>query len=694
MSLGAAPNANGDDVSPITGDSTTAAAAAAAQPAQPDPNAKAVHDVVNSEIGVATLLNRLKQSIASAKEFAIFLKKRSTLEEEHSNGLKKLCRLTTESIRRPEHRHGTFLHSYEEVTNIHERMADNGAQFASSLHQMHEDLLELASNMERGRKHWKATGLAAEQRVADIEAAMRKSKAKYDGLAEDYDRARTGDRQSGKIFGLKGPKSAAQHEEDLLKKVQAADADYASKVQTAQAQRAELWSKLRPEAVKALQDLIKECDSALTLQMQKFASFNEKLLLSNGLNISPLKVSEQGSQPRSLREVVYAIDNEKDLSNYVSSFANKVPPRTSEIKYERNAVLIPTNQPSAPPPQRQSDPPASYSSRQGPPQAFGAAQPPHQTHNSQPFNQGPPPALQQHERSFSQGPPMQQYNNSPLSGSINSSMGGPPRAPSQGAPYNSSSIVSNGPPQLSTLPFQAQQAPPPSFSQPQQQAVPSAYTQSLSSGPATANLPPLKPVFGLSLDQLFERDGSAVPMVVYQCIQAVDLFGLEVEGIYRLSGTQSHVNKIKAMFDNGKPTDASRVDFRDPANFFHDVNSVAGLLKQFFRDLPDPLLTSQHYAGFIEAAKNDDDIVRRDSLHAIINSLPDPNYATLRALMLHLHRVTDASNANRMNASNLAIVFGPTLMGTSTSPNIQDSGWQVRVIDTILQNTYQIFDDD
>ena len=201
------------------------------------------------------------------------------MEEEHSNGLKKLCRLTTENVRRPEHRHGTFLHSYEEVINIHERMADNGDQFASSLHQMHEDLLELASNMERGRKHWKATGLAAEQRVADIEAAMRKSKAKYDGLAEDYDRARTGDRQSGKIFGLKGPKSAAQHEEDLHKKVQAADADYSSKVQTAQAQRAELWSKLRPEAVKALQDLIKECDSALTLQMQKFGKTHRSVVV-------------------------------------------------------------------------------------------------------------------------------------------------------------------------------------------------------------------------------------------------------------------------------------------------------------------------------------------------------------------------------------------------------------------------------
>lgn len=93
-------------------------------------------------------------------------------------------------------------------------------------------------------------------------------------------------------------------------------------------------------------------------------------------------------------------------------------------------------------------------------------------------------------------------------------------------------------------------------------------------------------------------------------------------------------------------------------------------------------------------AEIEDDIVRRDALHAIINSLPDPNYATLRALTLHLNRVQENSASNRMSASNLAIVFGPTLMGANTGPNIQDAGWQVRVIDTILNNTYQIFDDD
>jgi hypothetical protein len=199
-------------------------------------------------------------------------------------------------------------------------------------------------------------------------------------------------------------------------------------------------------------------------------------------------------------------------------------------------------------------------------------------------------------------------------------------------------------------------------------------------------------VFGVSLSRLYERDSLAVPQVVYQCIQAVDLFGLGVEGIYRLSGSVPHVNKLKTLFDTD--SGSSNLDFRNPENFFHDVNSVAGLLKQFFRDLPDPLLTKEHYSGFIEAAKNEDDVVRRDSLHAIINSLPDPNYATLRALTLHLYRVMENSGTNRMSSQNLAIVFGPTLMGTAPGSNISDAGWQVRVVDTILQNTYQIFDDD
>lgn len=91
--------------------------------------------------------------------------------------------------------------------------------------------------------------------------------------------------------------------------------------------------------------------------------------------------------------------------------------------------------------------------------------------------------------------------------------------------------------------------------------------------------------------------------------------------------------------------------------------------------------------------EHEDDIVRRDALHATINNLPDPNYATLRAVALHLHRVIENASVNRMTCQNLAIVFGPTLMGGAKT-NIADSSWQCKVVDTILQNTLQIFDED
>jgi hypothetical protein len=143
------------------------------------------------------------------------------------------------------------------------------------------------------------------------------------------------------------------------------------------------------------------------------------------------------------------------------------------------------------------------------------------------------------------------------------------------------------------------------------------------------------------------------------------------------------------------------VDFRNPAAFHNDIAAVTTLLKHFLRDLPDPLLTAEQYQGFIQAAKLEDDTVRRDTVHALVNGLPDPNYATLRVITLHLHRVAQHSDRNKMTHSNLAIVFAPTLMGQQGGVNghgpgsdIADAGWQAKVVETILDNTFQIFDDD
>ncbi|KAI0425294.1 hypothetical protein F5Y09DRAFT_322141 [Xylaria sp. FL1042] len=687
-----------------------------------------VQDVLGSDIGITTLLNRLKQSVASAKEFAIFLKKRSVLEEEHARGMKKLCRSNQDNIHHADHRQGSFAKSYEEMLAIHDRMAENGTQFALSLHQMHEDLLEVAAVAEKHRKGWKQNGLAAEQRLVDIESAMRKSKAKYDALADEYDRVRTGEsRQGARVFGIKGPKSAAQQEEDLLRKTQAADTDYLGKVQAYQAEKATMESTTRPEAIRALQDLIRECDSGTTLQMQKFASFNEKLLLSNGLVISPLKNAiSPGQYSHSLKEVIHAIDNKKDLEDYITSFHSKLPLKTSEAKYERNPVLNPQHnmsgnqvtqmhqqpgrpasqqQPPAgalPPLQTQMPPPGSL----GRTTTFDTASSMGQGGSAQNFNPGSLSAAPRpssglgHERSYSHGAMLTQTNVQPQQtyNARNSTHALPQQSRFNGS-VSSPLSSQSGPPQLGALSFQTQppraqsppQGGPSSFAgppPPQELAARSASPPKAFGNPNAG----MKQVFGVSLARLYERDQFAVPMVVHQCIQAVDLYGLAVEGIYRLSGSSMHVNKLKSLFDSDQ--ESHILDFRNPENFFHDVNSVAGLLKQFLRDLPDPLLTSDNYSAFIDAAKQDDEIVRRDSMHAIINGLPDPNYATLRALTLHLYRVMENSTVNRMNSQNLAIVFGPTLMGTAPGSNIADAAWQVRVVDTILQNTYQIFDED
>lgn len=191
------------------------------------------------------------------------------LEEELAQGLKKLCRSSHEAARRSDGRQGSYARSYEDLSRIHDRMADNGIQFALSLHQMHDDLQDLAIEKERGRKQWKQSGLNAERRVQDLEAAAEKAKLKSSSLSDEYDRARTGDKQPGR-FGLKGPKSAAQVEEDLHRKFQAAESDYATKIQVAQNMRRDLVTIIRPQALQALQHLINECDCGLDLQMQKF----------------------------------------------------------------------------------------------------------------------------------------------------------------------------------------------------------------------------------------------------------------------------------------------------------------------------------------------------------------------------------------------------------------------------------------
>lgn len=469
------------------------------------------------------------------QDFASFLKRRGALEEEHAGSLKKLSRLTLDGLRKADARHESYATQFELVLRANEHIADNGTQFGLALHAMHENLLQLANKMDASRKTLKQTGLAAESKVQDAERLAEKAKAKYDQLAEDLDRVKTGDTGAGRKFGLKGPKSAAQHEEDLQRKLQAADQDYATKVQTAQAYRKELLATTRPQAVSGLLDLIKETDAALTMEMQKFgkclaslppnqvltstASFNEKLVVNNGQVVSPQPLKGNPAQPSpSVNQLVYQINNDKDFEDFILKNATKI-----SVKPELHYVKHPTQAPAQPYPsltpignndRRASMPP------QPQPISFSAQQP---ESNGSSFPQQPLP-----QPSLDPEPqvPFSSYQASSQPAHTQPSTSGM-------SPY--SPVLAN------------------SFAQPEYPRGPvgQATAQQTSGILYNHSQPPINPVFGITLEDLFHRDGSPVPMVVYQCIQAVDLFGLEVEGIYRIPGTSSHIQQMKALFDSG-----------------------------------------------------------------------------------------------------------------------------------------------
>ncbi|KAJ3298437.1 hypothetical protein HK104_010697 [Borealophlyctis nickersoniae] len=199
-----------------------------------------------------------------------------------------------------------------------------------------------------------------------------------------------------------------------------------------------------------------------------------------------------------------------------------------------------------------------------------------------------------------------------------------------------------------------------------------------------------KPSFGVPITSLMERDVVPVPYVVSKCIKCVEKYGMKAQGLYRVSGTNTHVQKLKGLLDR----DVQLVNMDEWAV---DIHNITGVLKLFFRELPDSLFPKSMYYQFNEAAKIEDDRRRLIGIHELINQLHDANYATLKALAGHLHRVQSHEEDNKMSFQNLSIVWGPTLMDqpdNSKAPDPSELKLQSLVVETVLANFEQIFDAD
>ncbi|KAG0256227.1 hypothetical protein BG011_004693 [Mortierella polycephala] len=217
-----------------------------------------------------------------------------------------------------------------------------------------------------------------------------------------------------------------------------------------------------------------------------------------------------------------------------------------------------------------------------------------------------------------------------------------------------------------------------------------SYQEYVMSAQAQSIINP-RPIFGYDLAEQLIRDEADLPEMVVKCTEAIERFGMDTKGIYRVSGIQSATNRLRSAFDR----DCSAVDLSDEENV-GDVNSVASVLKSWFRELPEPLLTRRLYPEFIKAARIEDPQLQLMNLHQVTNQLPDPNYATLKFLMCHLNRVQSNQAVNMMGASNLGLIFGPTLTSTSESSDavrdLVDMGLQCKVVESLLTNYEAIFD--
>uniref|UniRef100_A0A6Q2WT56 BCR activator of RhoGEF and GTPase n=1 Tax=Esox lucius TaxID=8010 RepID=A0A6Q2WT56_ESOLU len=201
-------------------------------------------------------------------------------------------------------------------------------------------------------------------------------------------------------------------------------------------------------------------------------------------------------------------------------------------------------------------------------------------------------------------------------------------------------------------------------------------------------MPSRKPmgVFGIKISTVTKRERSKVPYIVRQCLEEIERRGMEEVGIYRVSGVATDIQALKAAFDtNNRDVSVMMSEM--------DVNAIAGTLKLYFRELPEPLFTDELYPNFAGGIALSDSVAKESCMLNLLLSLPEPNLVTFLFLLDHLKRVADKESINKMSLHNLATVFGPTLLRPAekdskiptnpTQPISMGDSWSLEVMSQV-----------
>uniref|UniRef100_A0A3Q3NHI8 Rho GTPase-activating protein 26 n=1 Tax=Labrus bergylta TaxID=56723 RepID=A0A3Q3NHI8_9LABR len=178
--------------------------------------------------------------------------------------------------------------------------------------------------------------------------------------------------------------------------------------------------------------------------------------------------------------------------------------------------------------------------------------------------------------------------------------------------------------------------------------------------------------------------------VMKKFIYAVDTRGINEQGLYRIVGVSSRVQKLLGLAMD--PKTCADVELE---NTEWEIKTITSAIKHYLRVLPAPLMTYQYQRSFIKAAKLDNQEARVTEIHALVHRLPEKNRQMLELLMKHLSNVANHHQQNLMTIANLGVVFGPTLLRPQeeTVAAIMDIKFQNIVVEILIEHHEKIFKD-
>ncbi|XP_067118575.1 rho GTPase-activating protein 44-like isoform X2 [Centruroides vittatus] len=164
---------------------------------------------------------------------------------------------------------------------------------------------------------------------------------------------------------------------------------------------------------------------------------------------------------------------------------------------------------------------------------------------------------------------------------------------------------------------------------------------------------PQKPVFGCSLEEHLRISDRQIAWVIESCVGFLLEFGISEEGLFRIAGSSSKMKKLKNAFDAGVV---------DMAEYIRDPHAVAGVLKSYLRELPEPLMTFALYDEWMAAAKITEQESRLQALHLVVSKLPEQYFNNLKYVVKFLAVLATNAEINKMSPQNIAIVMAPNLI--------------------------------